>query len=350
MRLYLIALGLFRNIGVAYSWLGDKLKEYKYLSRAMQMYTELKLGDDEEVATTMIYMGNSYARYRSYPKQLDYYQKALKMFMKLLLPFEYDNRVVADCLFEISLAHRNLGDYAKALEYSLRAYQLYDRLNSAEPGLFEPELASSLQSLGVAYYLNGYREAFLKSTLESLYIYENRLKLKNDKSVADCLLNLAIAYNFNRNFSKEMEYAQRAVDSYSRLNLGDMKEVAKSYLVLGMAYRYTNETNLELEYTQKAYDMYSRLSMTTSSEKKQLADCIFNLGLANRESADQGLVYLKQAYDMYLQLRVGDDRTVSDCLNSLSKVYCHQNDELNCGIFTNLADKMKTRLYKKLHE
>lgn len=105
---------------------------------------------------------------------------------------------------EQALIHNNLGNsYGRsgrreeALDASLKAINIYERLSNKNPDDFEPALASSLNNLGLCYGELGQREAALIASLKAMNIYE-RLSNKNPDSfepdLAMSLNNLGMYY------------------------------------------------------------------------------------------------------------------------------------------------------------
>jgi tetratricopeptide (TPR) repeat protein len=108
---YLLNLG-----GVISEFSGAYTKAIEYYSRALELRKELVnsyIGNEKDIATTTLNIGNYYFRFRDFNTALEYYQEARRIYQQFS---SYSS--VLRCYLNLGFCHQNLGEFDNAISYA----------------------------------------------------------------------------------------------------------------------------------------------------------------------------------------------------------------------------------------
>ena len=158
--------------------------------------------------------------YGSYLAKQEKYDDALAQFDKAI----EKKPTCIKAFFGKESVYKEKGDYDKMMEYADKAVSLKNSNSKA------PSIASKAQKMAyLALYKAGGEELTKGNTSKALNYFNNALKY--GQGDADFYLNMALAYNSAKNFSKGVESAQKALDLKKE---GDKNPI---YFVLAQAYQ-----------------------------------------------------------------------------------------------------------------
>jgi tetratricopeptide (TPR) repeat protein len=208
----------------------------------------------------------------------------------------------------IGIAHKNLGNYAAALEAYYKTLTIWEKLGSKQG------IASTYNNIGVIYKNEGDYDKALEKYRVALRIRE---ELGDPKSIASSLNNIGLVYSAQRNFDTALVYYKRALalgekNEDSRMlpillnNIGTIYDSKKDYANALLYYTRT----LELE---KRHD--NRLAIATSY--LNIASVLIKAhGLGKAREAE---AHLNQA--LSISLENGHKDNAKDCYSALSDLH-----------------------------
>jgi serine phosphatase RsbU (regulator of sigma subunit) len=203
-------------------------------------------------------------------------------------------------------------DSLKTMAYSALSYVLI-----AEPGkvlelLKEMEVMSDkiksqkikalcLRKIGVAYGNLNYFNKALEFTFRSAEIFE---KLNDKEGLANCYNNIGSYYNNKGEFTKDVLFYKRSIEYHLkaidiRLAINDTAQTCNSYNNIGNTYMSIEDYEKALEFFNKASEIYSRYKDFNSIEmiNSNLGDCYLRMALKSKNKA-----YLKQSLYYFLNV------------------------------------------------
>jgi tetratricopeptide (TPR) repeat protein len=139
-----------------------------------------------------------------------------------------------------------LGQYDAALEYSLRALDIFKRTLPKD----HPDLATSYNNAGTAYYQLAQYGAALKHYLKSLGIFK-RVLPKDHPGLATGYNNVGLVYLGLGQQGKALKHLLKALDIRKRVLPEDHLDLAASYLIIGAAYNNLDHWFVHLKYIHK---------------------------------------------------------------------------------------------------
>ena len=163
-------------------------------------------------------------------------------------------------------------DYARALEYSLKALRQFKELGD------EIGTAKTLGDIGVVYWFQSDYPNALKYYFDALRINEEH-NVKNE--IAATLCNIGIVYNSQEDYPKALEYMLKAnrIDE----DLGNKSGVAANLGNIGELYMSLSDTAKALEYYLKSLQLHEELG-----DKNGIARNLGNLGTVYTEKREFG--------------------------------------------------------------
>ena len=166
------------SIGAGFEAKSDFPKALEHYLKALKLFEAL--GDKQGIAKSLGNIGIVYDYQSNYPKALEYYFKVLKMSEE-----SGDKSGIAAFLGNIAVVYKNQSNYSKALEYSSKALDIYQELGDTYG------IAINLNNIGVVYDdQSGYYKA--------LEYYFKELKLLEDladkDAIAVTLANIGAVY------------------------------------------------------------------------------------------------------------------------------------------------------------
>jgi len=275
------------------------------------------------------------------------YMQAVELFEQAAGAFGElgDQRLQANCWYNITLAYANAGWFDKALGYCRKAIEVFTRLD------LKAELAGCWRFMGAiadaqgrpVEALDSYNKAIavfdelgLKEDVASCYLnagnayvslcryeaareqYNKALQLNAELGlevdVTDCREHLANVHALLGEYREAIETYEQCLEVYERL--GRDGDVADAWNNLGVVYSDLNLYEKSLEYHAKAQLVYEKLRLP-----RDQANSLFNHGVAyvNLGLYDKAIDHYERAARVYEELGLPKD--VADCLRAAGWAY-----------------------------
>ena len=135
---------LLNDLGNLFGELGLNKKQLDYFEKALKIRTELLGENHPDTATSWNNIGGAYAALGDHKKELDCFEKALKIQTRILGENHPDT---TRSLSNVGSAYGDLGDHKKQLDYHEKALKIRTELL----GENHPDTATSLHNTGWAY-------------------------------------------------------------------------------------------------------------------------------------------------------------------------------------------------------
>jgi CHAT domain-containing protein/predicted negative regulator of RcsB-dependent stress response len=366
------------NIGLVYSFLGEKQKALGYYNQALSL--RRAAGDLSGEASTLSGITSVYDSLGEKQKAIDHYGQALQVYQGL-----GDRGNEGATLYNISLVYAGTGQNQKALECLLQAMPLYHAtgslsgeamtlymIGSISDGLGEKQKAleyykqalSHFQAVGAhaseatTHYRIGSVYTSLGENQKALGFYSQALQLyqaggdhKNEASVL-CLIGatnyglgekqkaldsfnqalpLLRAVNDRSSEAATLEYIglvydslsewQKAIDHYGQAlrlyqGLGDRAREALLLSSIGRTYNSLGEKQRALDYLNQALPL-----LRAVGERRGEASALYTIGSINDDLGEKqkALGYLNQAAPLHHAL--GDREGEAMCLGMMGLIY-----------------------------
>ncbi|MDH5560550.1 MAG: tetratricopeptide repeat protein [Deltaproteobacteria bacterium] len=224
--------------------------------------------DAHTTAVRLNNLGNLYYRAGRPKEALDVSLKAFELYEKLSKnqPEKYEPDL-AMSYNNLGNCYAGLGRYQEALEASIKAYELYEKLAETQPEAYEPDLAMSLINLGNCYSNLGQYDKALEANSEAVERYKKLAETQPDAFE----FNLAKSYNNLRNsyaglgqHEKALEAISEAVNLFEKLAKTQpeaiMPDLAMSYNNLGICYSELGRHQEALDVSLKAFKIREKLA------------------------------------------------------------------------------------------
>ncbi len=196
-------------------------------------------------------LGLAYMLHEDPQTALKHFQKALKLYEKVLGEYHY---YVGDVYDNMGVVYRRKGDYDKAISYHKKALRIY--FKSIRDSL--PNAGMAYDNLGTAYMMKGDYERAIESYKKALRIYLKVLGPEHPY-VADVYNNLGNAYRYKGDYDRAIEHYHKALKIYLKTLGPENPYVAYVYENLSKAYEKKGDKKKAEEYRRKAEEIRKRL-------------------------------------------------------------------------------------------
>lgn len=186
--------------------------------------------------------------------------------------------------------------------------------------------ALCFRKVGVAYgNINEFDKA-LAFSFKSAELFE---KLNHKEGLANCYNNIASYYNNKGSLTGDRQFYKRSIDYHLksiqlRTEINDTSQLVNSYNNIGSAYLSMEEHEKALEYLKKAYEIYLKKGEKSALQmvRSNLGDCYFMLGVKEKNPG-----YLRTALHyllgVYREISQDDKSSRYSELNiSIGNIYC----------------------------
>lgn len=221
---------LFNELGSVYRRLSNYPEALSYHMQAHEILK--KYPDDDELATTLTFLGITNDIIGNYDKALNFHQQSLELNKK-----NNDVRGMAGSVHNIGILYQKLDDYSQSLQYYKQALKLWEELDN------QGGLAATLNSIGAIHELqNNYKEA--------LNYYSRAFTIwKNEGSQ----YSLGIAYHNIGSVNASLGDYNNAIESIQqaiaiRKKLGDKAGTSGSLIVLSSIYNELGKADSAIFY------------------------------------------------------------------------------------------------------
>ena len=232
------------------------------------------------------------------------YEKAISKYYFILSHFKNDQELIKKAIGNMAIIYYNQGNYSKALEFNLKALQLFEKTND-KIGEYNTYL-----NIGSIHHIQDNEKA--------LGYYEKALvvakELNDSVKICTAYGDIGLVYGHKKMFEKSLMYL-RAVLAISEKK-GDKRTVATTYNNIANVYEDKNEIDSSLAYHSKSLKINK-----TIGDKQSEAICLNSIGLCylKKKKNVEAKQTLIQALNIFNEL--GDLLGIQYANNNLSKLY-----------------------------
>ncbi|MDP2161712.1 MAG: tetratricopeptide repeat protein [Flavobacterium sp.] len=288
----------------------DPKRMKEYAQKALQLSQKIRFKSEE--GTAFLNLGISNIITGDYSKALDYFSKAKLIFeneLSIGSKEDFKNRSgLARTYGSMGVVFSEQSNYAKALQFHLKAVAIYEELQDEE------KLARVFNNIGVVY--RAQNEDF--KALEYFTKAQKLQEKTGDKSVGITCTNIGNLHLKQKNYEKaEAHYAKAKLFFDKSPNPRGLGEL---YNNLGLFYK-------EASNPSKAFENWNLALQTFESieDKFGKSDTYLLMGqlLFDQKKYDDALVHAKKAAALSYELRVFEGTALAESL--LSSIYEKQN-------------------------
>ena len=283
---------------------GEQLVESKQFDEALSCYQEAlqlyrKLGDEAEIASTLITIGNVFQGLEHYDQALSSYQEALAISEQI------NNQVSqASALGGLGETYLSLGDYQQAIDYLQPALTIQQQIDDAKgEALLLANLGNSYQSLG--QYTRG------------IDYFQRALRIQREigdrKGEVASLSSLGNAYRALAQYQQAIGYFQQALPIQDQV--GDLNGKVDSLSSLGRLFYSLKQYEQSIASYDTAIKIYQELEIDQTAFFSQL--------LFNRGNALKSIGRLEESiknYDQAIEIEPSSDEARSERQNALAQL------------------------------
>ncbi|MFN0037631.1 MAG: tetratricopeptide repeat protein [Saprospiraceae bacterium] len=242
--------------------------------------------EDEKLALLASWLDKLFSSSGEVYKALDYSQKAVAIWEKVLSSEHPD---LASSYNNLALTYGALGEHQKALEYNQKDLSICEKVLPPE----HPDLAQSYNSLAGTYGDLGEHQKSLEFHQKALSIREKSLPPEHP-DLAQSYNNLAATYGALGGHQKSLEYNQKALAIREKVLPPEHPDLALSYNNLAATYGALGEHQKDLEYSLKALSIREKV---LPPEHPDLATSYNNLAWTYQALGDlgQSVGYMRRA-------------------------------------------------------
>ena len=241
----------FLNLGVSQIISGNYPKAIDYLSQAKLIFeNELTIGTKEELkvkkglARVLGSMGIVFSEQSNYAKALQYHLKAVAIYEEMK-----DEEKTARVYNNIGIVYRSQKEDFKALDYFSRAQKLQKRIGDGTVGI-------TTTNIGNLYLQQKNYEKANQYYLEAKKLFE---KYPNDRGQGELFNNIGLYFKETNNQPKAFESWELALQSFAKID--DRFGTSDTYLLMGECYYDQKRFTEALEYAQKAAKLSKDLNV-----------------------------------------------------------------------------------------
>ncbi|MEZ4524900.1 MAG: adenylate/guanylate cyclase domain-containing protein [Desulfobacterales bacterium] len=286
---------------------------------------ERKLLRADETGRLAILNEISAAYWETLPKKsIVYGQEALMLAQKLA-----DRKQEAAALRNIGVAHRNLSDYDKALEYLLNSLKIRKEMEDSK------EIADSLHHMGIVYdYLNNFEKA--------LEYHHNALNINKEigyqEGVAASLHNIGIIHHLSGRHDEALRYYKEGLRI--REEIGDRQGVAASTNNIGVLYMDISNYPEALRYFFDSLKIFTEIG-----QNYEVANISNNIGklYTDTKEYDKALSHLEKGLQM--AEKIGAKELIRENYSFLSDLYIAQADYQNALEYYKRSEEVRNSIF-----
>ena len=275
---------------------------------------EDRLPDSVHLATLYTNLGSIYNGLGKHNVALEYKLKALQIYENLL-PQNYP--ILATSYSNIGLTYSQLGNSKMALKYMLSALEVAEKILPPDYSC----LAIFLDNIGLIYSNLGNYSKALECKLNALEIQKNILPPDHPK-LAVSYNNVGTGYSDLGDHARALEYKLKSLSILEKVLPPDHPYLAASYNNVGGSYGDLGEHQKGLEYKLKALELREKI---LPSNHPDLAASYNDIGYAYRELGNNStsLEYFLKALDIRKRILPPEHPDLALSYNNLGYVYMH---------------------------
>jgi tetratricopeptide (TPR) repeat protein len=300
---------LLNSIADAYKSSNPKKVE-EYALRALELSKKIKHKIAE--GNALLNLGNAMILSANYPSAIDYFSKAQALFENELATASNpadSKKGLAKAYGSLGIVFSEQSNYARALEYHLKAVNVYEKLQEPE------KLARVYNNTGIVY------EA-IHNDFKALDYFIKAQKLQEktgDRTVGITATNIGNIYLAQKNYDKAFAYYTKARSLFEKYP--NERGLGELYNNFGSYYQKMGKPQLALENWKSALAAFDRIG-----EKFGAADTYAYLAKYYNENGNAALALQNANLSLALakELDVPEQVVISEKM--LSEIYAKQND------------------------
>jgi tetratricopeptide (TPR) repeat protein len=230
------------------------------------------------------------------------------------------DKELAGLLINLSLLYQALGQFNRALDYQLKAIDIFKEVLSPD----QPELAVAFNNVAMIYQDLGLFEQALDFELKCIEIREKVLP-KNDFYVAQSYNNLAMIYKDFSQLNQMFEYMKKAIEIYEEILPADDPELELAYNNLALCYDDLGQFQLALRWQLKANKICEKIY---HDAHPKLAKSYNNISYIYQSlgELEQALEFQLKSIEIKERIYPKKDHIdMALSYNNLSTIYCDMN-------------------------
>lgn len=245
----------YQNIGISYIILSDYDKAILNFDASEKILIHQKnptKETNEILAKTLGSKGVAFSEKNNYAKALEYDLRAVKIYESL------ENKLQLSKMYNnIGVIYNSIDDGKKALEYFLKANQLQKQDNN-------PAVAVSASNIGLIYLKQNQRSKAKQYFDESLKAFEIN---PNPRGLGELYNNYSRYYIAENKYDSAKEFLLKAEGTFKSID--DQFGLTDSYLLLGAIYFEENDPERSLGFVKKSLEMAKELDLPEARMKSE---------------------------------------------------------------------------------
>jgi len=301
---------LLNAIATEYMSSDPKLLQ-EYAKKALDL--SKKINHKIEEGNAYLNLGNACILLGNYPLALENFANAQNVFESETNTDNHKNTAIKNGLARaygsIGIVFSEQSNYAKALQYHLKAVKIYEEIKD------EVRVARIYNNIGIVY--KSQQEDF--KALD-YFIKAQKIQEKiGDNSLGIITTNIGNIYLKQKNYPKALEYYNEALSIFEKKP--DARGLGELLNNLGTYYKETKNNEKALESWKKAIATF-----TSIEDKFGISDTYFHLGNFYNEKANysEALLNINKALSLAKELNVLEQ--IMACEKMLSEIYQKQNN------------------------
>ena len=226
-------------------------KAHPFIPYAISMAQNLQSDSNLELASLMFWIGRYYSETAGYKNALEWFQKALAVYKKVL---GGDHPDVATIYDDIAVIYAKQGDYPEALKRHRKALLITEKILGGE----HPDIAATYNNIAVIYARRGDYPMALKWHRKALAIREKVLGTGHLDTAAT-YNNIAGVYYNRDNYKAALKWYQKALTVYEEVLGEEHPDTAAAYNNIAGVYVKQYNNPGALEYYHKALAVYEKV-------------------------------------------------------------------------------------------
>jgi len=304
---------VLNSIAEEYKGINPKLMQ-EYANQALQLATKIKY--DLAKGNALLHLGNACILGGKYPEALRYFSEAQGVFEKATLTTNENQKEIKNGLARaygsMGVVFSEQSNYAKALQYDLKAVKVYEESNNLE------KCARVYNNIGVVYKSQGEDFKALNYFLKCLNVQEKI----GDNTMGITTTNIGTIYQKQKNYPKALEYFNKAKSLF--VKYPNQRGLGELYNNLGLYYKAQHNHKEALANYALAITTF-----TAIDEKFGLSDTYYFIGdiYFEEKKWNDALLYTNKSLALAKEIEVLDQIQIDE--KRLSEIYVqlHQPNE-----------------------
>ena len=281
----------------------DYPKALEYYDRAIKMYDSVLWNRNAYTATIYNNIGMIYQDMCKYYTSIEFYKKALRCYKRFLGNEHPETAIIYN---NISALYRETGTLAKALKYSINSKIILEKVCGAS----HPYTARVYDNIGSILYDCCYYNKALKYHIKAQNIYLKTFDSEHPL-IASTYNSIALTYNRLNDYNKALFYNLRALKIHKKHFGLFHRNTAETYGNIGTVLQNKNNLKKALKYYKIALAIYTKVLGPDHIETAKTQD---NIGLIYQKTGNY-----KKALSMHNKAKITEEKI----LNSMHPYLAH---------------------------